>query len=719
MPIEKDSSFILAERYVLETGMSVFLTGKAGTGKTTFLKSITESTTKSFAVVAPTGVAAINAGGVTIHSFFQLPLCPYLPDVKELVTEYQMPEKYRSLRKERIKILKALDLLIIDEISMVRADIMDAMDAVLKRYRGNDRPFGGVQVLMIGDIQQLPPVVKESERKYFDQVYASPFFFSSKVFSKLDHIVIELEKIHRQSDREFLDILNDIRCAHPSRETLKKLNSRLDPGFTPPDGDRWIRLTTHNYQADGINCSRLEAIDSENVELSASIEGNFPENAFPAPAKISLKVGAQVMFIRNDAAGGLYYNGKIGTVTSLEEGVTVTDEQGNDIEVEPVEWDNIRYEIDSDSKEITEVVDGKFIQYPLRLAWAITVHKSQGLTFDRVILDVGSAFSFGQVYVALSRCRTLEGIVLSTPVTERCTFTNEGVASFEKTYTPKGEVAGGLQKRIDEYVLGTLCEAFDLRRLRHLANRVNRTYQVDLSNIYPKQSSDFKELVQGEEGIRFLSDTSLKFQDQLRRIAASVEGGVRSDLMKERVSKAADYFSDKLAALAVSLTPLLLIEIDNKETKKTFSDSSKDLLGELRFRLESYSETARDGFSPEAFRSSRSKSMLAEQSSLKRMANETDKISGRDTVKKPERDIYEDNRHPDAVEALVRWRTEKYRELGVPAYTVLPQKTLLGIADTLPADMDGFLAVKGFGKSRWQKFGEELTDLLEIFRRNC
>lgn len=438
--IEKDERFTLAERYVEETGVSVFLTGKAGTGKTTFLKEIVRQTSKRFAVVAPTGVAAINAGGVTIHSFFQLPLCPYLPDVKELVTEYQMPERMRSLRKERVRILRTLDLLIIDEISMVRADILDAIDDTLKRYRRNDRPFGGVQLLMIGDIQQLPPVVKESERPYMEQVYSSPFFFNSKVLQRLSFVTVELEKVHRQSDRLFLDILNEVRSGMPGDAALNELNKRLFPGFVPPEDERWIRLTTHNAQADSVNEAKMNALETEEATFEAQIEGIFPENAYPAETRLRLREGAQVMFVRNDTSGeARYYNGKIATVKKVKPALIVEDESGESIEVNTERWENIRYGLNEESGEIEGIVEGTFEQVPLRTAWAVTIHKSQGLTFDQVIIDAGAAFSFGQVYVALSRCRTLEGIILTTPITRRCTFTSDEVSTFESSREPAEE----------------------------------------------------------------------------------------------------------------------------------------------------------------------------------------------------------------------------------------------------------------------------------------
>ena len=393
--MEKDEIFELAERYVTCTGKSVFLTGKAGTGKTTFLKYLTSTTTKRFVVLAPTGVAAINAGGSTIHSFFQLPLCPYLPDVKELITEYQTPERYRSLRKERIKIIRTLDLLIIDEISMVRADLLDAVDMTLRRYRRNDRPFGGVQLLMIGDAQQLSPVVKENERPFMAQVYPSPYFFHAKALQNMEYVTIELQKVYRQKDSDFLAVLNSVRENRITADVLKVLNSRV---HAYEDDEDTIRLTTHNAQADAVNLRKLEMLPDEVKMFEADIEGDFPENSYPADFVLSLKVGAQVMFIRNDSEGE-YYNGKIGKVEEIDDKgiIMVSDSEGNMITVTPVEWENIQYTLDEQTGEIMPSVLGKFRQIPLKIAWAITIHKSQGLTFDRVIIDAGAAFAFGQV----------------------------------------------------------------------------------------------------------------------------------------------------------------------------------------------------------------------------------------------------------------------------------------------------------------------------------
>ena len=737
-----------------ETGVSVFLTGKAGTGKTTFLKEIVRQTSKRYAVVAPTGVAAINAGGVTIHSFFQLPLCPYLPDVKELVTEYQMPERMRSLRKERVKILRTLDLLIIDEISMVRADILDAIDDILKRYRRNDRPFGGVQLLMIGDIQQLPPVVRESERPYMEQVYSSPFFFNSKVLRRLPYVTIQLEKVHRQSDRMFLDILNEVRSGTPSDTALRELNKRLDPGFIPPEGERWIRLTTHNAQADSVNEAKMNALEGDEATFEAQIDGIFPENAYPAETRLRLRVGAQVMFVRNDTSGeSRYYNGKIATVEKVKPQLIVQDESGEEIEVGTEKWENIRYGLNEETNEIEGIVDGTFEQIPIRPAWAVTIHKSQGLTFDHVIIDAGAAFSFGQVYVALSRCRTLEGIVLTTPITRRCTFTSEEVAAFESSQAPAEETKLKLPAMANEYFTSTLCDAFDLQRLRYLYNRVNRVYQVSLSNLYPDQALRFNEIGAGRSdltdksepfiGIRSLSDTAQKFQKQLRYIAAQIHSGAPEDfpLLRERITKACEYFTAQLRPLAAFAAPLTLIEIDDKETKKAFRAASEEFLSELRFRLTLYETILSDGFSTKSYHKLKTDNELSEERSLKALARS---LTRKTTVDKPdpalrqaqeptrtdgepvepsahrqeqEEATYTGSLHPELVQALIDWRREKYTKENVPAYIILQQKNLLAIADLAPSTKEELLTVKGFGKSKCDKYGDEILDVIRTAKR--
>ena len=744
--IEKDSRFLLAERYIQETGISVFLTGKAGTGKTTFLKHIVAGCSKRLAVVAPTGVAAVNAGGVTIHSFFQLPLCPYLPDVKELVTEYQMPEKNRSLRKDRVKILRTLELLIIDEISMVRADILDAIDATLKRYRKNDRPFGGVQLLMIGDVQQLPPVVTESEKPFMDQVYPSPFFFNSRAFRKLGYIVIELNKIHRQRDAEFTSMLNDIRTGSPSDQTLERLNRRLDPGFEPPSGEYWIRLTTHNHQADSINREKMDALKGKSMIFKAEIDGNYPESAYPAETELRLKKGAQVMFTRNDTSGNsMYFNGKIGTVTSLDPEIIVTDENGNEIIVNREKWDNVRYEINPETQEIQAVNDGSFTQYPLRAAWAITIHKSQGLTFDRVVIDAGKAFSFGQVYVALSRCRSLDGIVLTTPITRKCTFRNMEVSIFENGYTPENQAVESLDNYRDSYLVDKICSAFSLGRIASLSLKLEKLWKGSLGSVYPKISARFTALVTGQDedfsGVEAIASVGTRFQSQIREIFADQSRCTedRDAFVSERISKACAYFTVQLGYYAKSIAPTCLVEIENKETQKVFKNIAEELLKELIFRLSLYRATMADGFSVKLYSRVATECELEKTGTLKSCVRRiisasraaadkdggnagTDNANGKKEVQESGMDADTsdiDTEYDEATEKLLKvlkaWRKMKYEELHLPAFMIMHQKVLVQIAEEKPASREELMQINGFGKKQWDKYGEEILEIIEEY----
>ena len=559
MEIEKDKIFEMAERYVNHTGCSVFLTGKAGTGKTTFLRYIARTSRKRFVILAPTGVAAINAGGSTIHSFFQLPLCPYLPDVKELITEYQTPERYRSLRKERQKIIRTLDLLIIDEISMVRADLLDAVDMTLRRYRHNDRPFGGVQLLMIGDAQQLSPVVKESERQYMNQVYPSPYFFHSKALQQLRYVTIELQKVYRQKDADFLEILNAVRDNRVTQSVLDALNSRL---HAYQDDGQTIRLTTHNAQADGVNAMKLDELPDELHMFEADVDGEFPENIYPADHVLSLKEGAQVMFIRNDSEGQ-YYNGKLGKVRSINVNGTIEVEcaDGESVWVSPVEWENVQYGLGEDG-EIEPNVVGRFKQYPLRIAWAITIHKSQGLTFDKVIIDASAAFAFGQVYVALSRCRSLEGISLESPVRLSGICSDMYVSSFNSSIPSAEAVSDNLGPEMDRYLYDTLCELFGLGDVLSQLDRYRRSWAGTVEKVY---GSEYEGLMSRTQTLEDARGVAVRFERQLRYIQQSRSSD--ADYLNERLLKASEYFLPVMVDIFEFVRRCSSLPVDNKEVK--------------------------------------------------------------------------------------------------------------------------------------------------------
>lgn len=698
--MEKDSVFETAERYVLGTGRSVFLTGKAGTGKTTFLKYITSETSKRFVVLAPTGVAAINAGGSTIHSFFQLPLCPYLPDVKELVTEYQMPEKYRSLRKERVKIIRTLDLLIIDEISMVRADLLDAVDMTLRRYRRNDKPFGGVQLLMIGDAQQLSPVVKESEREFMAQVYASPYFFHSKALQKLDYVTIELQKVHRQKDEEFLNILNSIRENRISNDTLATLNSRVH-AYPDTGSEDVIRLTTHNAQADAVNSRKLEALEEEAVQFAAEINGDFPENSYPADEVLTLKKGAQVMFIRNDTDGE-YYNGKIGVIEDIGPGdiVTVKDTTGNLITVTPCDWENTQYVLDEESKEIKPEVVGTFRQIPLRIAWAITIHKSQGLTFDKVIIDAGAAFAFGQVYVALSRCRTLEGISLDSPIRISSIYSDMHVADFNASMPSAESVKGRLESEERHYRFDMLRELFDFDELCSRLKWLGRVWREHLSELY---SSEYQGLLKRIDKAEEASKTAAAFRNQISRIEAAMMPD--DNFLNERLAKAAEYFKPLTADLREWCLKLSEMEIDNKEVRKKVKEACDETMICLDIKYRSLELILSCGFRSENYNRIKTDCLLEDRTKTRKRR-----------LKKLERTDDEPGTVNEQLRArLQEWRMERFKADNVPAYTIMHQSTLMDIASFVPKTKEELLAIKGFGEAKYKKYGEDILRITAEF----
>lgn len=700
--MEKDEIFELAERYVKATGRSVFLTGKAGTGKTTFLKYITKTTGKRYVVLAPTGVAAINAGGSTIHSFFQLPLCPYLPQVKELVTEYQMPERYRSLRKERIRIIRTLDLLVIDEISMVRADLLDAVDMTLRKYRRNDKPFGGVQLLMIGDAQQLSPVVKDNERQYISQVYQSPYFFHSKALQKLEYVTIELQKVHRQQDMDFVNILNGIRENRIGHSHLQRLNSRVKAYESDEDV---IRLTTHNAQADKINELKLDALPGNATTFRAEIDGEFPENSYPANETLSLKIGAQVMFIRNDSEAG-FYNGKIGKVTEIgaKGNVTVTGSNGQSINVVPVEWQNSQYILDDESGEIKQNVIGTFKQLPLRIAWAITIHKSQGLTFDKVIIDAGAAFAFGQIYVALSRCRTLEGISLESPIRNSSIYSDMHVTRFnDEIHTGAEDVRSRVDAEEKGYRYNIYRDIFELGGICSNLGWVRKIWKERLYDIYEPEYHSLSKWKETADNLKMTGET---FQSQLTRIENTQTHD--ETFLNERLTKAAAYFGPQLEELRSFCYRLAGREIDNKEVGKKLDEAMDELLTRLEISCKAMEIIQQGDFTTEGYSRIRTECLLEDRKTTKsrRFKKLTKLDEGAGTVNEKLR------------ERLQEWRAARFKKDNVPAYVIMHQSTLMAIASIAPQTKRELMNIKGFGEERFKKYGEEILQITAEFNQD-
>ena len=575
---------ILAWNIIEKTSANLFLTGKAGTGKTTFLKQLKEKSPKRMVVLAPTGIAAINAGGVTIHSFFQLPLSPYLPGTSFGGNE---KKKYQFSALKR-KIIRSIDLLVIDEISMVRSDLLDAIDSVLRRYRKHDLPFGGVQLLMIGDLHQLAPVVTDHEERMLRQYYDTPYFFSSKALQQAHYLTIELKKVYRQQDQEFVSLLNQVRENKATTATLQALNKRYIPDFIPPKEDNYIRLTTHNAPAQRINEEELEALPSKAYLFTAEVEDNFPESSYPADYKLVLKQGAQIMFVKNDVQHR-FYNGMIGEVVSIDGNEIVVRSRDTDeeFELEKAEWANAKYTLNEETKEIEETVEGVFRQYPVRLAWAITIHKSQGLTFEHAIIDASHSFTHGQTYVALSRCKTLEGMVLSQPLSRGAIISSQTVDAFNS------QLAAPTQEQISyleqQYVLHCIGELFDFYAISGSYEHLMRCLVEFFNSKYPRVVSEYQKL---QVVLKSLIGVSDKFRLQYTRMLSQNPDILQAEL-QERIHKGAEYFFDKIGILS-DLIRKSNLDTDNKVAKKQFQDRfsvfSEDV--KLKERLLKYERSA-------------------------------------------------------------------------------------------------------------------------------
>lgn len=571
--MEGNKELKIAWEFVEKTGKSVFLTGKAGTGKTTFLKKVVEESRKRVVVVAPTGIAAINAGGVTIHSFFQLPLHPFIPGAK-------IESKF-AFSKEKRSILKTIDLLVIDEISMVRSDLLDAVDSVLRRFRSKGKPFGGVQLLMIGDLQQLAPVVTDEDMQLLSAYYPTPYFFDSRALGMTDYVTIELKEVYRQQDETFISILNSIRCGRPGADVIKALNSRYIPGFNPAEDDGYIRLTTHNHIANGYNEKKLSEIDGSCHFFDAVIDGNFPEYSYPTEARLELKAGAQVMFIKNDPSSEKrYFNGKIGVVTDFYEEYILVQCPGEDeaIAVEPLEWENCRYVINEQTQEMESEVQGIFRQYPLRLAWAITIHKSQGLTFDKAVIDASASFASGQVYVALSRCRTLEGLVLAAPLRRDAVITDLRVEDYiECQEDAARRSVARLDSFREEYHKELLGELFDFKGLASLQKRM-----YGVCREFP--SSTVVGLVQKHGAIqKILEDDVVPVGEKWQKLIMQKPfDEISSSDFKSRVRNGCGYFLNILEeAYGDFLEKTQDMKAENKELVKRYGTVWSDLDAEL------------------------------------------------------------------------------------------------------------------------------------------
>ena len=687
----------LAFNFVEYTNKNIFLTGKAGTGKTTFLHNLRDISPKRMIVVAPTGVAAINAGGVTIHSFFQLPFGPIVPNEKGENTQEKPAYRFN---RDKIKIIKSLDLLVIDEISMVRADLLDGIDGVLRRYKNSSKPFGGVQLLMIGDLQQLAPIVKDDEWNLLKPYYESAFFFNSINLRKTDYISIELKHIYRQSNQDFIKILNNIRENKLDSETLEKLNQRYIPNFEPKTEEGYITLTTHNNQASQINETKLSQISAKAKTFKARIEGDFPDYSYPTEKDLSLKVGAQVMFVKNDPSPEkLYYNGKIGTITGFDGDfimVKCPDDEET-YEVGTVVWKNMKYSINDETKEITETTVGTFEQIPLKLAWAITIHKSQGLTFDKAIIEAGAAFAYGQVYVALSRCKTLEGLVLNSKISQKGLFSDSEISAFNIAIEQNPPEIAHLEKSKAEYQLSLLIELFDyqtiLKNLFFLKKQLQENHTVILGN---KAEATNKIIETIKTDIIAIAE---RFNNQIKQLLAENCDVESNSQLQERIKKASVYFSEKTEWLDNEIVSHLGIETDNKVVRKTINDIKERILSEIVIKLACLKH-CKYGFRLKDFLSIRATSAIDEKAIKQKTKAKAEII-----------DVPEEL-HKELFIQLKDWRNLQASELNLPHYMILSQQAIIGIATQLPSTIERLKSIKGIGEKKCRQYGNEILDIV-------
>ncbi|KQM76295.1 hypothetical protein ASE74_19790 [Pedobacter sp. Leaf216] len=674
--------------FLATTNQPVFLTGKAGTGKTTLLRKIRDTTKKNFAVVAPTAVAAINAGGVTLHSFFQIPFGPLVPVVDE---NAETNFKYSD---EKTRLLRCLDLLIIDEISMVRVDIIDFIDRTLKRVKGSNRPFGGVQVLMIGDLYQLSPIFHDAWH-ILGAYYASPYFFDSLIFRSTPMLTFALDKVYRQSDPVFLDILNGMRENNLDNSLLEKLNERYDPSLDQEWKDDYITLTTHNQLVNEINQGCLEKLPGEIFEFNAAVSGDFPKDAYPTDEKLQLKLGAQVIFIKNDSSGKKqFYNGKAAKITAIDKDlikVSFTSD-GREIEVEKEIWQNVKYSLSDEENKIDETSTGSFAQYPFKLAWAITVHKSQGLTFDQAIVDVSTAFTHGQAYVALSRCRSLEGLILKSPVVAGNIITDAKVIGFTQASHQAKPTPELLERYSQQYAWGLIHELLDFSLIAKDWEKLGRSKLIDKD-----EKNAFLSIY--EQGNQILQHEIFKvarnfITKEFSKISTHENPATETAFM-ERLQKASDYFVPKLEQVMTLMARIVAINFYND----THSDKLLTTLNDCKDALQVKLALFKISWNP---------------FSIKDYISTLHAASNKQPVKKPVKSSIKPKEisNPQVYKNLVEWRKTIATERGTQDYAVLSDLALLSIAERMPRTTDQLAALKSVGIGNAKELGQQITRIV-------
>ena len=701
------SPYELAYDYVLRTNRCIFLTGKAGTGKTTLLRRLQAECPKQTVVVAPTGVAAINAEGVTIHSLFQLPPQLFLPTTvarKQLFAEMQ-------LRQAKLRLLRNMELLVIDEVSMVRADLLDTIDAVLRHVRHrHSLPFGGVQVLFIGDLYQLSPVAREQEWQMLREYYDGPYFFQACVFREIQPVYIELDHVYRQHDMQFIDLLNEVRNNRLTPQSLKILNSRYQPDWQPREDEPFhITLSTHNHKVDELNAVEFDKLTAPAEEYHATIKGTFPESMYPLEPVLRLKVGARVMFTRNDSSPEKqYYNGKLGIVTECdEEHILVQSDEGEEIAVHTETWENIRYTTMPNSDEVQSEIAGTFTHIPLRLAWAVTIHKAQGLTFEHVVIDAADAFAAGQVYVALSRCRSLEGIVLLSRIPESALSNAREVLQFTASQPTIETVADGLQHSQQDYLLLLLSDLYQFGDLLFALEVVQRGVEGTNSFNIEETRAYLTRLHQALQAEQQVAET---FQKQIARLVGMQDW----ERLQQRMTAANGYFAPRIQQLCdiIKASPAYT---DNKQDGKEYEERMTELhtdLARKQWLMQQIAETEEnspikgDLEGPEHWINTLFQARA-------RFVPPKIKLTTRAEQELPKTETD----HPKLLKQLQALRRRVAEEQGVAdqIFRVAATKTLVEISNRLPRTKKEMLAVKGMGAKKYALYGEQALEIVKKY----
>ena len=684
----------LAWNFINNTDRNVFLTGKAGTGKTTFLRKLKMQSLKRMVVVAPTGVAAINAKGVTIHSFFQMPFGPILPDA-DLSGNKGFNKKFN---KTKINIIKSMDLLVIDEISMVRADLLDGIDKTLRRYRTRDKVFGGVQLLMIGDLQQLSPVIKDNEWQLLKPFYKNAFFFSSLAYASCNAVIVELKHIYRQDNPTFINILNEIRNNVLTEESAKELNKRYLPDFVPDERDGYIALTTHNTRAEETNVNELDKLKAKPKTYKAKLEGKFPEFAYPNKENLTLKVGAQVMFIKNDStAEKRYFNGKIGKVILLDQDEVIVKCPDDDFNIvtTPEVWENINYTVDKETQAITENKIGSYTQMPLRLAWSITIHKSQGLTFEKAIIDAKGAFAHGQTYVALSRCKSLEGLVLKNKITSNQIISDANVISFNKTAEENPPTETDLLESKTTFQLNLIADIFNFYKFLFPINRILDVFYKNRTVVAGNLEAP---LVAIKDALPLLLKVANGFKAQLKTLCVVGQTPEQNTDIQARFSKAITYFKAQIDTKLAAPFKTFNFSTDNKTVEKDINKQLDTLEVLLAGKL-LYFNGLTAGFNVETILKLRADTVFL----------------AKDKPKKTRSAVVDGTTNIELFELLRVLRNDIAQQNDLIHYQVFTQKSLYEICEKLPITTSELLQINGMGKARVEKYGTAILKVIIDF----